>query len=517
MALTPQQFEKLKAQLAVRKGEPITQETPSSGSFMSGIKDSAVKRGTGIIDAFKRAAGGQDPLQTAVQTVGQGAGFANDVIGEGVKSAVSALPDAITTPIKKIGVEILQTPVGQEGIKAIQSGVNAYQLWKAKNPAAASDLEGVVNIAALLPIGKLGEVGAKASSAGVDIATDTAKNLGKSIAKQTERVGAKVTDVVSPVESGVETVLRGGEKLTDQISLQDKFYKYKQQAEKAVKDYSQPTPLELAGQEGESALKKLQNQMKQIGTQKKELTKTLADKPVGDIIDTAKISIRNDLRERAGITFTKDGVLKNAKGRIATISDPSDLKLLQDVDKILTKVSQKPTFQRVDDTVDYIQDLLFKRESNTAVPVNKNIEGILKRAVNNLNTGLKEIGGEQYKTLNIKYSNRKQVFDKLNKALGIEGNKGASLMKQLFSPSGTAPRKLFGSIKDLTGIDLVQEATLAKFFMENIGDVRQASLLEQVLRGQGVKSSLIKKAVEKLQDPIGKAGRIIEKRKFELN
>ena len=80
---------------------------------------------------------------------------------------------------------------------------------------------------------------------------------------------------------------------------------------------------------------------------------------------------------------------------------------------------------------------------------------------------------------------------------------------------------MFQSIKKYTDIDLVQEATLAKFAMENIGDVRQASLLEQVLKGNATsKSGLIgiaaDKVLSKIQDPIGKAKRIAEKKLTEI-
>lgn len=228
------------------------------------------------------------------------------------------------------------------------------------------------------------------------------------------------------------------------------------------------------------------------------------------------------MKERAGLALTENGKFKNAANRLSSVSDPNDLKLIKDIDFKLSTLAKSPTFQRVDDAIDWIQDKLYKRTAMTAVPVNGKVEGIIKNLTTELNSKLKNIGGAEYASLNDSYSSGKKVFDKLNKALGAEGNKGAALMKQLFSPSGTAPRKLFEQVKALTGVDLVDEATLAKFVMENIGDVRQASLLEQVIKGnvnptnaKGITRALIdfaaEKTINKLNKPLEKGRRIILK------
>lgn len=479
--------------------------------------------------------------------VGQAVGAVGDVIGEGIKSTYNTLPQGVqnvvgpavkksfasalvdtVVPGAKLIPEPLKDLIGEklkpQALQALQGGLEKYENFKKKNPVAATEFESALNILSAVPIGKGAkvageEVGALAKATGEAVGSGAKKVAQVSTDLAKEGV-ARAADAVSPIESGVKTVLKAGEadKSISKGTIMQKLTKYTDQAEKAITDYSQPTPMELAGQEGEKALKSLQGQMKDVGIQKKTLTKSIADTPVGDIVDQSRQTIRKELRESAGITFTKDGELRNAVGRIGTVSDPADLKLLKEVDNLLAKVSQKPTFQRVDDTIDHMQDLLFKRSSNLAVPVNGNVERVIKKAIKELNDNLKEIGGKEYKSLNTKYANRKKAFDALNKALGAEGNKGAALMKQLFSPNGTAPRKLFKAVKDLTGIDLVQESTLAKFAMENIGDVRQASLLEQVLK-QGVpsKSGLVGMAAEKilgkLQNPIGKAKRIVESRK----
>jgi hypothetical protein len=181
----------------------------------------------------------------------------------------------------------------------------------------------------------------------------------------------------------------------------------------------------------------------------------------------------------------------------------------------LAEAAKNPTFRRVDDTIDFLQDLLYKRKSNLAVPINSKVEGVIKSTIGKLNEQLKTIGGTEYRAYNSVISETKAVFDDLNKALGKDANKGGSLMKRVFSPTDGGTKKLFEKVKGLTGIDLVDEATLAKLAMEIAGDTRQANLLEQL--GLIIKPSTSSAVMEagkwvlkKLQDTEGKARSIID-------
>lgn len=366
----------------------------------------------------------------------------------------------------------------------------------------------------------LATAGGELSGAAAAITKTAVKVASKSAAKTATKVATKVaekaSDIVTPVEEGVKTVLQS----ETPSRMTEKFTRYVTQAENAIKDYSIPTPLELAGQEGERALNALQVAKSTIGQRKSAVTEALGKHSIGNLPSVARRMLRSNIREVSGTVVKADQSVRNAAGRISSLSDPADMKLIREVDTVLSKLEANPSFRRADDAIDHIQDLLFKRKGATATPVNSKVESALKSVVKHLNDGLKttakNVGNSDYEALNAAYGEHKAVFDALNKGLGLEGNKGASLMKQLFSPNGTLPRKLFAQIKEKTGIDLVQEATLAKFAMENVGDVRQASLLEQILKGNAPTNSggLIRHAAEKIlnkvQDPIGKARRIIK-------
>lgn len=484
--------------------------------------------------------------ETILRTTGALAGGINDIIGEGISSGIDALPDNV----KKVGSDILNSPVGQAGLNLIKKGTDIYNNFSENHPRAAKDIESVANIASLLPTGKVAKVGSEVAEQGLKTAGRTALKVGEEAVDLGKNVATKASDVVTPLEKGVQNVLKGGQEISGSskipklTEIQNKFNKYTTQAQRAIEDYSQATPLELAGKQAENSLKILNNKLQSIGAEKAVITNSLADIDTGEIVNNAIKKLKDSIQDRTGVKIsekinkstvsdfldvrgnplfslnneepTKKIILRDAANRTSVISDPSDIKLIKNIYEKFSSVAKSPNFKKVDDLVDFVQGELYKRSTVGAIPINDKVEGVLKNIIEELNNNLKDIGGDAYKLKNSQYSKLLEIRNILNKGLGVDANKGAALMKQLFSPSGTMARKLFTRIKDLTGIDLVQEATLAKFAMENIGDVRQASLLEQVLKGGAPtsKSGVIRyaadKILNKLQDPIGKANRVIE-------
>jgi hypothetical protein len=68
----------------------------------------------------------------------------------------------------------------------------------------------------------------------------------------------------------------------------------------------------------------------------------------------------------------------------------------------------------------------------------------------------------------------------------------------VFSPSDANTKALFAAVHKLTGIDLVNEATLARYLMDISGDARQKSMLDQLnlLRTDPSPNGILGKAVE---------------------
>lgn len=330
------------------------------------------------------------------------------------------------------------------------------------------------------------------------------------------KTGEKVGDAISPIEGNVKTELTKTSIPKEQ--RMEAYNRYIDQAEQAKIDNSKATPLELAGSRGEDALGKLKEQLNAAGQKKEAVLQEHGEKVV--IIQPSFQKFGEMLEKRLGTTIDKNNNFIDAKGRKSLVTNSvSDKKLVTKVFDTLRDLGTKPTLQEVNDAIDSIQGELYKGKTVGVEPISGKTEAVVKEVVSDLNNRAKDVGGDAYKQANAEYSTKREIYDTLNKALGVEGNRGAALMKQLFSPSGTMPRKLFTAIKEATGIDLVNEATLAKFAMESVGDMRQASLLNEVLRGNvplsksGVVGKAIEYGVNKLQDPIKRGRKIIEKSK----
>jgi len=526
MSLSQEEFNKLKARLTMSSTPLTTEEVVSiKPSFASKIKDAFTSRAGKAEEAQAKAVSGQQGLGSAtLQTVGQGAGFVGDIIGETVMSAGKAvLPKQAEQAIASGAKSII-------GSKPVQEVVAQYQTFKSKYPEASADIEAIFNIGSLIPVGALGVSAGKTTAKGVANVVDTAVDT---TAKTAKRVGSAITDVITPIESATETAfnptrLIPKEQLKNiplekinvvQEAKSTKLDNYLKQAEKAVADYSQKTPLQVAGDKASDALSVINNKLAKQGQLKQDALGKIGNKTVSNV-PKLRQSLKDTLRERVGINLdTITGEIVPATGRASKIAlDSADNKMVKDVIGLFDTLGTNPTVRQVDDAIDAVQDILYKRKTSTAVPVNSAVESAFKQFTGQLNKSVKKVAGEQYRKANDKFAYMIDARDKLNKALGAEGVRGASLMKQLFSPSGEAPRRLFKEIKDLTGIDLVEEATFAKFVMENVGDARQASLLEEVIRGGSVSprsfiGTAVDRTIGKLQDPIGKAKRVIEQGK----
>lgn len=484
MALTPQEFEKLKGLLSSSKTASETfNNVPQETGYFERVGSKLKSNAEDITSSMKTALTAPeivkgDPLQTASNIMSRGV---FDVPRAALRT-VGGVASAITTPIFEApGIKETISGIGSQIAKipgAKWLGENLATLAE-QNPEIAKDLQNVLDITAVKGLGKIPTMNKSVGQAGKDIVSAPGKltrgvlnKVDSAIKSGTERLA----EGLAPIEKGVQTVLK-------RPGIKQKLIEYSKMAEDKVIDYSKPSPLELAGDKGVKALDIIQNKVNQYGRLKNNSIGTFGDTKVGTIATNFKQNLEKFISNKEFIEGDK-GVLGN-------------------IMKNAQKLGNNPTAKQVDEFIDYAQDILYSSSKNLAIPVTDSTTATVRRLVGELNTGLKSKLPKSYSIYNDKFSSVIDLRDRLNKALGIEGNKGASLMKQLFSPSGTAPRKLFEEIKALTGIDLVEEATLAKFVMENIGDARQSSLLEEIIKLRNPKSFIAGQAEKLLLKKVG--------------
>jgi hypothetical protein len=284
-------------------------------------------------------------------------------------------------------------------------------------------------------------------------ASEGASNLAAAGTEAVSGLGGKFSTLAEkPIPAQVQSALKGTSAAT--------FDEYANTAKAATESFKNPTPLEMAGEKAQGALNDIQGQVDQIGKLKRGSIETFGDKPVGT---SAKKFVQGLERE------IKSGNLIEG-----------DSKMARNMIEKAKALGNNPSAKAVDEFIDYAQDELYSGKRNLSVPVTDSTTGMLRKYIGQLNDDLKSQLPEAYGKLNDMYSEKIGVRNELNSKLGAEGEKGGSLMKRVFSPSDAGTKKLFSKVQELTGVDLVNEATMARFMMETFGDARQVSMLEKL-------------------------------------
>jgi hypothetical protein len=172
--------------------EAYEQEDPG---FIDRVTEDFAQRGQNIGDMIGRQTDGSiakgilDAPTIGALALGQGAGFAADVIGQGVKSAYKTLvPEPAQEAIAGGLGRAAETRPGQLALAGLEKGTEAYQIFKEAYPDAALALEGTANLAV---------VGAGAKGVGAGVAA-RAKMAPERLAKE----------YTAAVEKGIEKSIR---------------------------------------------------------------------------------------------------------------------------------------------------------------------------------------------------------------------------------------------------------------------------------------------------------------------
>lgn len=139
------------------------------------ISDKLSQRGSNMLDIAKNTS--INPLSRGLQGVGQMAGAVGDVIGSGIGAVAGGVDNLTDNVISNTAKSVLRTPLGQEGLRLAHENADAYNTWKKANPEIAGNLEAVVNIASILPVGKAASVAKEGVLGTADMAVQTGKGI----------------------------------------------------------------------------------------------------------------------------------------------------------------------------------------------------------------------------------------------------------------------------------------------------------------------------------------------------
>lgn len=456
------QFAKNKYGLEQSYGQDARTDIRQAGT---GIKEAIQNRVGNIkesVGAFR--AGEQGLKKTVMQGIGQAAGGVSDVFGETVMGAAkAALPQSAEESIAK-GAEKVITPVVQSD--AVQGLMERYNTLKETNPTAARDIDALLGLgsfaADFFTAGAAGQ-GAKAGlRAGKEVLETGASQVAKGATETAIKTKDTFFKVLSPkIDPGFKNIISK--------TKTEKFDDFVQTAERAANDVNAPSVYEKVAENMTNATQQIDNQVKSLNNQKKT------------IINKAKVGL-NDFSKETGSTILEiNKTLKDSKlGK-----------------QFIDRLKQVKTKLDADNAIDELQDILYKGNKDMTIPTGSAEDKALKSILGKYNSNLKEGLPKSYAKLNADIAERLSVLDILNRSLGetVDGvaTRGAGLVKQFFSPAGTKTKQLFSYIKKTTGVDLAEDAVLAKYVGEAFGDTKIKSLLEGV---PSSRSGVIDKALE---------------------
>jgi hypothetical protein len=303
------------------------------------------------------------------------------------------------------------------------------------------------------------------------------KNLPKPDLKKPTFLDDPVNNIrynLSDVDENVRTVLNRSN--ADEV---DAYFRATEahNADVALKD-----AMEIAGEHGETASDLIWKSITLKSEAKKAILMRAGDTPVsGNTINEVMRSGIESLGDKYGISINARGEISQAFGRFAKV-DNADAKLIGEYFARMNSLGVAPSAREVDDFVDWAQSQLYKQKKSVSTldSADSGVVKALQQVTGDLNTRLKNEVGGGYGEINEEIAFMLNVNDELSRALGADGRKGGGLMKRIFSPSGGQTRQIFNDVRDLTGVDLFKEATLAKFAMESAGDSSQRSLLQSL-------------------------------------
>ena len=467
--ISPEEYKKKYGEVGLQM---FTNPTPQKAGVISRVANVMNKAGESVYSNITGT--GENTGQTAVRRGTQAVATAFNAIPQ---TALAVAPESVRNVAEKAGDVI------GSGFKKLTDFIGSneeLQRFVMENPEVAKAIEEVAGTASAG--GQIaGDIlSVKGATDALTKTKDLSLQAGTKLAGVTKAPLQNLPSVksmrlkISNVDSQVETALKR--------SNADEVNRYFQQAQNAKIDIRKSTPMELAGQKAEEAFDLINKARQDAVTAKKGMIaesglKPLTNNPAGNLID----KVKTDVADKFGVSIKPDGTFSTVSGRIAKLDAPSQ-KLVSEYITKMRQMGISPSAQKVDDFVDWAQGQLYKqsKEVSKLKTADDATVSYLKGITGELNDNLKSQVGGGYGEVNSRISKLIELQDELSKALGADARKGGGLMKKLFSPTGGDTRRIFEEIQKETGIDLFKEATLAKFAMESVGDVRQASLLKQL-------------------------------------
>lgn len=498
------------SQFRLKSPIPVKKEVGLVGSPIEAVKE----LGTGIKESVSKRVGAMETRDTqpniargVLRNVGQIAGGVGDVAFEGLKFLA---PKFVEDLAKKGIQEVAKTDVAQNALVK-------YEEFTKKHPEAAKDVEALFNIGSLIPIGKGGQIAAKGITKAGQRAVPLAKTgvravtepIGKSkvfifgrnpvssvddVIKQADQAISKPSAIraVSEVATAKPSISQRWAGISPDIKnrivgKQDKLKEYFDVAHARNNFDTLPTPLEYGAvkvNDTVSQMEKLLNETGgKIGSFRQKVGTFKANVDQVGRIEQSFLKELNDLN-----LTVSNGIIKQKPGTITRVGSKNDIKVLQELLGDFSTIKEAPNLERLIDMRNvFDRKINFEksaREVSSAIdPVSRNVRKQIA------DVGAEIVGKSEAANLK-KYADFIEAYDTLRSF--TERRAGAEfLLKQVLSERGRVPRELMDTIKEFTGVDLMDDAVMSSIATDLISNSRQKGLFRQEITKAGLDASRV--------------------------
>jgi len=243
-----------------------------------------------------------------------------------------------------------------------------------------------------------------------------------------------------------------------------------------------PTALEHGTKSVQSALTIMEKVLNDTGSQIGQFRKKVSTyKASIDDVNKIDAAFNNELSKLN--LEVKNGTIKQKPGTVTRVNSDAEIKVLNDLFGELQTVKQSPSLEKLIDLRNLFDSRINFAKSSREVsssldPASRNIRKQIA------DTAATIVGKSEAGNLT-KYS---EFIDAYNELKSFTDRKAGAefLLKQVLSEKGATSREIIQTIKDITGIDLMDDAVMASIATDLIGNSRQKSLFRQEITKAGL-------------------------------
>lgn len=519
-----------------RKPRPVTEptETPSLIERSKETLEETLQLGRETGE--RKIAGEISEPEAVFQILGQSLKGVGDVAADAVITGLSKIPGAetIASGIKdlaKTGIKfnvgnILQDiaqgqPLGTTGEEQTGEGLENLRLLnerfeatepniKANIRASLGFLDVILAATGFKPAVRGARAVEEVAETGIRKGVQKVKSLFTKPVKSVDELIAEADKTFRQFEAaapGAPAAIReAAEEAAPKLTIKEKFAGVRPDVKKRIQgkqeqlkeffdvanarnlDDTLPTPLDHAAQKVTTARDELQAVLSDKGNKIGKFREKIATFKV-EVDDVDSItSTFDDALKPLNLTVDKAGNVTREAGKVAGKVSDSEIKLLQGLREDIQVIKQSPEVENLidlrnafDERINFAKSA--KEASNVVDPISRKVRSTIRDV--NLNI----IGKEQGKLL-ADFSDLSDLLKELNKFVDRKSG-GEFLLKRVLSERGRVPREILQKLKEVTGIDLMDDAVMAQLATELIGNTAQKGLFRQEITKAGLDAESI--------------------------